>query len=274
MCLRLVILVMAMSILGRTTGQFQRMFQEPTILDKPAGTGKILIQSELKIDTVHMPDACKVKAKEGDTAVFDFDIWFNDNETKFATSEDTEEAPGEKMVFIIGKGMVIPGVEAGITNICIGEKRRLKIPPHLAWGEKGIPEVIPENAYVTFDLELLEIVPKTWSQWYIDMVQMICTIGFVVGTFYLLIQQVRASRKSRRDAARRERKRLKLRAQCAEEEEEDEEFEDEESDEEDEEDENEEEEGQGEEEVEEDDNTDLDKQNAEWTKFQSHAKSE
>ncbi|XP_069105919.1 peptidyl-prolyl cis-trans isomerase FKBP11-like [Argopecten irradians] len=239
MCVRFVILVMAMSVLGRTNGQFQRMFKEPSILDEPAGTGKILIQSELKIDTVHMPDACKVQAKAGDTVVFDFDFIF-----------------------------CLLGVEAGITNICIGEKRRLTIPPHLAWGEKGIPEVIPENAYVTFDLELVEIVPKTWGQWYIDMVQMVCTIGFAIGTFYLLIQQVRASRKSRRDAARRERKRLKLRAQM-EEDEEDDEYEDDEDDDEEEEEENEEEE---EEVNENEDNTD--KQNTEWTNFQKHAKAE
>ncbi|OWF45201.1 FK506-binding protein 2 [Mizuhopecten yessoensis] len=143
MCVRLVLILLVVFVMEQTHGQFQRMFQEPTILDKPAGTGKILIQSELKIDTLHMPDACKVQAKTGDTAVFDFDIWLNDNETKFETSQDTEEREGQKMVLVIGSGMVIPGVEAGITNICIGEKRRLVIPPHLAWGEDGIPDIIP-----------------------------------------------------------------------------------------------------------------------------------
>ncbi|XP_060066254.1 uncharacterized protein LOC132546550 [Ylistrum balloti] len=274
MYLRRVLILMMVSILGRSAhGQFQRMFQESTILDKPAGTGKILIQSELKIETMHMPDVCKVKAKKGDTVVFDFDIWINDNETKFETSQDTEERPGQKMTFVVGKRMVLQGIEVGITDICIGEKRRLRIPPHLAWGEKGIPDVIPENAYATFEMELLEIVPKTWSQWYIDMVQLSCTIGFAVGTFYLLFQQVRAGRKQRKDAARRERKRQKLRAQCEEDEEEQEEYEDEDEYE-NEDDEDADMEGKEDEEVEAADNVDTEKQNDEWSKFQKHTKSE
>ena len=59
--------------------------------------------------------------------------------------------------FTLGKGQVIQGWEIGVQGMCLGEKRTLVIPPHLAYGEHGAGHVIPPCATLLFDIELLNI---------------------------------------------------------------------------------------------------------------------
>lgn len=71
--------------------------------------------------------------------------------------EDGTEFDSGTYPFQIGSGMVIPGWEEGIAGMKVGGKRKLTIPPDLAYGPQGRPPVIPENATLVFDVELLEI---------------------------------------------------------------------------------------------------------------------
>jgi FKBP-type peptidyl-prolyl cis-trans isomerase len=71
----------------------------------------------------------------------------------------------EPIDFILGKGMVIKGWDEGLQGMQVGEKRVLVIPPTLGYGEQGAGGVIPPNATLTFDVELVGLRrPPTQAQ--------------------------------------------------------------------------------------------------------------
>ena len=72
---------------------------------------------------------------------------------KFDSSLDR----GQPFKFELGKGQVIQGWEKGIVGMKVGGKRKLTIPPELGYGERGAGNVIPPNATLNFDVELLGV---------------------------------------------------------------------------------------------------------------------
>jgi FK506-binding nuclear protein len=59
--------------------------------------------------------------------------------------------------FRLGVGEVIKGWDVGVDGMRVGDKRRLIIPPHMAYGAKGVPGTIPGNSWLTFDVELVNV---------------------------------------------------------------------------------------------------------------------
>lgn len=92
--------------------------------------------------------------KKGETVIVHYTGWLQQNNKKFDSSLDR----GEPFSFVLGEGQVIAGWDEGVASMKKGGKRKLIIPGNLAYGAQEIPGVIPSNATLVFEVELLNIV--------------------------------------------------------------------------------------------------------------------
>ncbi len=94
-----------------------------------------------------------VQPQKGDQVKVHYTGWLTDGK-KFDSSVDR----GQPFVFPLGMGRVIRGWDEGVAKMRVGEKVKLTIPPDMGYGSRGAGGVIPPNAVLIFEVELLEII--------------------------------------------------------------------------------------------------------------------
>jgi len=108
------------------------------------------IMENLKIETIQ--EGAGEGAKNGDNVTVHYTGTLIDG-TKFDSSVDR----GQPFTFNLGSGQVIQGWEQGILGMKVGEKRKLTIPSEMGYGERGAGNIIPPNATLIFDVEMIGI---------------------------------------------------------------------------------------------------------------------
>ncbi|HEV2186986.1 MAG TPA: FKBP-type peptidyl-prolyl cis-trans isomerase [Stellaceae bacterium] len=115
--------------------------------------------------TVELPDGLKytdvkvgsgVEAQKGLLMEVQYTGWLYKNGAKGAEFDSSKNA-GKPFTFKLGAGQVIPGWDEGVAGMKVGGQRTLIIPPELAYGAKGAGGVIPPNATLMFDVELISV---------------------------------------------------------------------------------------------------------------------
>jgi len=106
--------------------------------------------SELQIEDIEVGSGDE--AKPGQMVTVHYTGWLTDG-TKFDSSVDR----GDPFRFSLGAGMVIKGWDQGVAGMLVGGKRKLTIPPELGYGARGAGGVIPPNATLVFEVELLGV---------------------------------------------------------------------------------------------------------------------
>ena len=113
----------------------------------------------IKTDVVDTKVGEGAEANEGQTVTVHYTGWLFDKNapenkgTKFDSSRDRDEP----FDFPLGQGHVIQGWDEGVQGMKVGGQRTLVIPPEMGYGRQGAGGVIPPNATLVFEVELLEI---------------------------------------------------------------------------------------------------------------------
>ncbi|PWA88995.1 FK506- and rapamycin-binding protein [Artemisia annua] len=108
--------------------------------------------TELQIGVKFKPTSCEIQAHKGDRIKVHYRGKLTDG-----TVFDSSFERGDPIEFELGSGQVIKGWDQGILGMCVGEKRKLKIPAKLGYGEQGSPPTIPGGATLIFDTELVAV---------------------------------------------------------------------------------------------------------------------
>lgn len=116
--------------------------------------GRKLPEPEVEIEVIHKPLMCYRKAKYGDMLLVHHEGFLESNGTMFYSSR----IHGDKnpVWFTLGIREVIRGWDKGMKDMCTGEKRKLTIPPSLAYGKEGKGKIPPSSTLI-FEVELVEI---------------------------------------------------------------------------------------------------------------------
>jgi len=112
--------------------------------------------TKLQIGVKKRVEDCEQRSKKGDSLQMHYTGTLQDG-----TEFDSSIPRGEPLTFTLGMGQVIKGWDQGLLNMCVGEKRKLVIPPALGYGSSGAPPKIPGDSVLIFEVELVKIDRKS-----------------------------------------------------------------------------------------------------------------
>jgi FKBP-type peptidyl-prolyl cis-trans isomerase len=132
-------------IVTLTSGHAQNNTSPTKVTGKPTSTASGLQYWDIVVGT-------GATAVAGKPVSVHYTGWLTDGK-KFDSSVDR----GQPFSFPLGGGKVIKGWDEGVAGMKVGGKRQLRIPPELGYGARGAGGVIPPNATLIFDVELLDV---------------------------------------------------------------------------------------------------------------------
>ncbi|XP_032472617.1 peptidyl-prolyl cis-trans isomerase FKBP10 isoform X3 [Phocoena sinus] len=107
---------------------------------------------DVVIERYHIPRACPREVQMGDFVRYHYNGTFEDGK-KFDSSYDRHTL----VAIVVGVGRLITGMDRGLMGMCVNERRRLIVPPHLGYGSIGVAGLIPPDATLYFDVVLLDV---------------------------------------------------------------------------------------------------------------------
>ncbi len=144
--------IVALAILVALAGAFAAM--APTAASAQAAGATVTTPSGLKITDTKVGTGATPKV--GQTCVMHYTGWLYENGAK-GKKFDSSVDRGQPFEFPLGQHRVIAGWDEGVATMKVGGKRTLIIPPELGYGARGAGGVIPPNATLIFDVELLDV---------------------------------------------------------------------------------------------------------------------
>ncbi|XP_022599178.1 peptidyl-prolyl cis-trans isomerase FKBP10-like [Seriola dumerili] len=108
-------------------------------------------KDNITVENQVVPESCTRRSIVGDYMRYHYNGTFLNGVTF-----DTSYQRNSTYNTYIGMGYVIAGMDQALLGVCVGERRRVTIPPHLAYGEKGAGGVIPPSAVLVFDVQIVD----------------------------------------------------------------------------------------------------------------------
>lgn len=133
-------------ILGAAVMMYKKQYNKREFMNKTT--------SGIQYEVLQQPSADAKQPAKGTHVAVHYTGWLYED-GKLGKKFDSSVDRGEPLQFPVGVGYVIAGWEEMVLDMKVGEKRRAIIPPHLAYGSRGAGAVIPPNATLVFDMELL-----------------------------------------------------------------------------------------------------------------------
>ncbi len=144
-----VIVILLLVIAG---GAYFIFFSPKSSQKKPASASGNSVTTSSGLQYQDLVVGTGAEAKAGSTVSVNYTGWL-ENGTKFDSSLDR----GQPFSFTLGAGQVIRGWDEGVVGMKVGGKRKLVIPANLAYGAQGAGGVIPPNATLIFEVDLLNV---------------------------------------------------------------------------------------------------------------------